>query len=122
MEYLAQNSLKGTIFAVGSRVLYNPRLLQAQYLAGHQIGVHTWCGRPFTRLPARRLTPRRAQGAPAPDEHDDAAGRRRARLEPADHPGRARRYAQLHAPAVRRHRVRAAPPAARAACMLTRAQ
>jgi peptidoglycan/xylan/chitin deacetylase (PgdA/CDA1 family) len=43
MEYLAQNSLKGTIFAVGSRVLYNPRLLQAQYLAGHQIGVHTWC-------------------------------------------------------------------------------
>jgi peptidoglycan/xylan/chitin deacetylase (PgdA/CDA1 family) len=42
MEFLAQNNLKATIFAVGSRVLYNPRLLQQQYMAGHQIAVHTW--------------------------------------------------------------------------------
>jgi peptidoglycan/xylan/chitin deacetylase (PgdA/CDA1 family) len=57
MEYLAQNSLKGTIFAVGSRVLYNPRLLQAQYLAGHQIGVHTWYAPPSVLPPTTPADP-----------------------------------------------------------------
>jgi peptidoglycan/xylan/chitin deacetylase (PgdA/CDA1 family) len=42
MEYLAQQKLQATLFVVGSRILEHPKLLQEQYMAGHQIAVHTW--------------------------------------------------------------------------------
>jgi hypothetical protein len=35
-------SLRATFFVVGSRVTTFPGLLQQEYLAGHQIAVHTW--------------------------------------------------------------------------------
>ena len=37
-----QQSLTATMFVVGSRVTQFPALLQEEYLAGHQIAVHTW--------------------------------------------------------------------------------
>jgi hypothetical protein len=39
---LDQASLKATFFVVGSRVTTFAGLLQREYLAGHQIAVHTW--------------------------------------------------------------------------------
>lgn len=42
LQYLDQNNLKSTFFAVGSRVISYPALLQEEYMAGHQIAVHTW--------------------------------------------------------------------------------
>lgn len=42
LNYLDQNDLKSTFFAVGSRVISYPALLQEEYMAGHQIAVHTW--------------------------------------------------------------------------------
>ena len=42
LNYLDQVNLKATFFVVGSRGISFPALLQEEYLAGHQIGVHTW--------------------------------------------------------------------------------
>lgn len=42
LAYLDQQDIKGTFFAVGSRVISRPALVQAEYLQGHQIAVHTW--------------------------------------------------------------------------------
>lgn len=42
LNYLDQVKLKATFFVVGSRVTSFPGLLQQEYLAGHQIAVHTW--------------------------------------------------------------------------------
>jgi peptidoglycan/xylan/chitin deacetylase (PgdA/CDA1 family) len=42
LQYLDQNNLKSTFFAVGSRCISYPALLQEEYMAGHQIAVHTW--------------------------------------------------------------------------------
>ncbi|THH17399.1 hypothetical protein EW146_g3392 [Bondarzewia mesenterica] len=42
LNYLDQHNLKSTFFVVGSRALSYPALLQQEYLAGHQIAVHTW--------------------------------------------------------------------------------
>jgi hypothetical protein len=42
LSYLDQVNLKATMFVVGSRAISYPHLLQAEYMAGHQIAVHTW--------------------------------------------------------------------------------
>ena len=42
LQYLDQQNLKSTFFAVGSRVISYPALLQEEYMSGHQIAVHTW--------------------------------------------------------------------------------
>jgi hypothetical protein len=34
--------LKSTFFIVGSRAISRPEILQAEYMAGHQLSVHTW--------------------------------------------------------------------------------
>ena len=50
LQYLDQNSLKTTFFAVGSRCLSYPALLQEEYMAQHQIAVHTWSHPQMTTL------------------------------------------------------------------------
>jgi len=50
LAYLSQVNLLATMFVVGSRVISFPSLLQQEYLAGHQIGVHTWSHFPLTSL------------------------------------------------------------------------
>ncbi|KZW00658.1 glycoside hydrolase/deacetylase [Exidia glandulosa HHB12029] len=48
LDFLGANNLKTTFFVVGSRVASRPQYLQAQYLLGHQIAVHTWSHTPLT--------------------------------------------------------------------------
>ncbi|KAI0052911.1 carbohydrate esterase family 4 protein [Auriscalpium vulgare] len=50
LNYLEQAKLKSTFFVVGSRAISYPALLQQEYLAGHQIAVHTWSHPSLTTL------------------------------------------------------------------------
>jgi len=50
LEYLDSKALKSTFFVVGSRVLSFPHVLQYEYMAGHQIAVHTWSHHALTQL------------------------------------------------------------------------
>lgn len=50
LQYLDQNQLKTTFFAVGSRCLSYPALLQEEYMGQHQIAVHTWSHPQMTTL------------------------------------------------------------------------
>lgn len=42
MEYLDDKDISATFFVVGSRVISYPDILIAEYMAGHEIAVHTW--------------------------------------------------------------------------------
>ncbi|TFY63249.1 hypothetical protein EVJ58_g3356 [Rhodofomes roseus] len=42
LAYLDQQDIRGTFYVVGSRAISRPALLQAEYIQGHQIAVHTW--------------------------------------------------------------------------------
>lgn len=50
LDYLNENNITSTFFVVGSRVLSRPQILQAEYMAGHQISVHTWSHPYLTKL------------------------------------------------------------------------
>ncbi|EIM83538.1 glycoside hydrolase/deacetylase [Stereum hirsutum FP-91666 SS1] len=50
LAYLDQVNLKSTFFTVGSRVISFPGMLQEEYMAGHQIAVHTWSHPSLTTL------------------------------------------------------------------------
>jgi len=51
LEYLDEHDLKATFFVLGSRATWYPYTLQAEYLAGHQIAIHTWShSTPLTEL------------------------------------------------------------------------
>jgi peptidoglycan/xylan/chitin deacetylase (PgdA/CDA1 family) len=50
LTYLNQVNLRATFFVVGSRAVQFPQTLQAEFLAGHQIAVHTWSHPPLTTL------------------------------------------------------------------------
>jgi peptidoglycan/xylan/chitin deacetylase (PgdA/CDA1 family) len=42
VNYLAEYNIKSTFFIVGSRAISRPDILQAEFMAGHQLSVHTW--------------------------------------------------------------------------------
>lgn len=50
LHYLDEQKLKSTFFVVGSRVISFPSILQAEYMAQHQIAVHTWSHPALTTL------------------------------------------------------------------------
>jgi hypothetical protein len=50
LQYLDQQNLKSTFFVVGSRAISYPALLREEYMAGHQICVHTWSHPPATTV------------------------------------------------------------------------
>ncbi|EIW64552.1 glycoside hydrolase/deacetylase [Trametes versicolor FP-101664 SS1] len=50
LHYLDSVNLKATFFVVGSRAISYPALLQNEYMAQHQIAVHTWSHHPMTTL------------------------------------------------------------------------
>jgi hypothetical protein len=50
LHYLDEVKLKSTFFVVGSRCVQFPRTLQAEYMGGHQIAVHTWSHSYMTSL------------------------------------------------------------------------
>jgi hypothetical protein len=42
LNYLDIQDIKATFFVVGSRVVERPQVLIEEYMAGHEISVHTW--------------------------------------------------------------------------------
>ena len=50
LQYLQDHDLTATFFVVGSRAISYPALLQQEYMAQHQIAVHTWSHPPMTTL------------------------------------------------------------------------
>lgn len=50
LNYLDQKKISATFFVVGSRVIERPAVLIEEYMAGHEISVHTWSHRPLTSL------------------------------------------------------------------------
>ncbi|KAJ1306364.1 hypothetical protein OPQ81_007370 [Rhizoctonia solani] len=50
LNYLDDNKIKSTFFVVGSRAISRPQILQAEYMGGHQLSVHTWSHPTLTTL------------------------------------------------------------------------
>ncbi|KAF9006049.1 hypothetical protein BDQ17DRAFT_1239435 [Cyathus striatus] len=50
LDYLDKQDISATFFVVGSRVIERPTILLEEYMAGHEISVHTWSHRPLTSL------------------------------------------------------------------------
>ncbi|KAL0947857.1 hypothetical protein HGRIS_010494 [Hohenbuehelia grisea] len=51
LKYLDEKDLKAMFFVVGSRILERPEILVEEYMAGHEISVHTWShSKPLTSL------------------------------------------------------------------------
>ena len=50
LNFMNEKNIKSTFFVVGSRALEYPQLLVEEYMAGHEISVHTWAH------PVRRFT------------------------------------------------------------------
>jgi len=50
LDYLAEVNITSTFFLVGSRVLSRPEMVQNEYMAGHQLSVHTWSHPYLTKL------------------------------------------------------------------------
>ncbi|KAL4245229.1 hypothetical protein ABKN59_010018 [Abortiporus biennis] len=48
LTFLEQKDITATFFVVGSRCVERPNLLIEEYMAGHEISVHTWSHRPLT--------------------------------------------------------------------------
>ena len=45
LNYLVKKDIMATFFVVGSRVIERPDVLIEEYMAGHEISVHTWSHR-----------------------------------------------------------------------------
>jgi len=50
LNYLDAANIKSTFFVVGSRAISRPQILQAEYMGGHQLSVHTWSHPTLTTL------------------------------------------------------------------------
>ncbi|KAH9975722.1 hypothetical protein BGW80DRAFT_1168897 [Lactifluus volemus] len=50
LNYLTKENILATFFVVGSRVVERPGVLIEEYMAGHEVSVHTWSHRPLTSL------------------------------------------------------------------------
>ncbi|KAF9218974.1 glycoside hydrolase/deacetylase [Gyrodon lividus] len=55
LDYLSSKNLTSTFFVVGSRVVERPQVLVEEYMAGHEIAVHTWSHRPLTMLTTEQV-------------------------------------------------------------------
>ena len=45
LNYLSSKNLTSTFFVIGSRIVERPTVLVEEYMAGHEIAVHTWSHR-----------------------------------------------------------------------------
>ncbi|EUC60811.1 carbohydrate esterase family CE10 polysaccharide deacetylase, putative [Rhizoctonia solani AG-3 Rhs1AP] len=50
LNYLAEKSLKASFYVIGANIVNHPEILQATYLAGHEIAGHTWTHPQLTTL------------------------------------------------------------------------
>ena len=84
---------------VGSRVIERPQVLIEEYMAGHEISVHTWSHHASLVLAPVLLL---ADDTPllAPYGYDNRADRRRAWLDTQSHPECAWRYTHDDASAI----------------------
>lgn len=55
LNYLGSKNLTSTFFVIGSRVVERPQVLVEEYMAGHEIAVHTWSHRPLTMLTTEQV-------------------------------------------------------------------
>lgn len=55
LSYLDEKDLSATFFVVGSRVIERPNILIEEYMAGHEISVHTWSHSPLTSLTTEQI-------------------------------------------------------------------
>ncbi|KAG5647489.1 hypothetical protein DXG03_009425 [Asterophora parasitica] len=55
LNYLTEKKILATFFVVGSRVIERPNVLLEEYMAGHEISVHTWSHRPLTSLTTEQV-------------------------------------------------------------------
>ncbi|KAH7914609.1 carbohydrate esterase family 4 protein [Hygrophoropsis aurantiaca] len=55
LDYLSEKNVTSTFFVVGSRVIERPTVLIEEYMAGHEIAVHTWSHRPLTSLTTEQV-------------------------------------------------------------------
>ncbi|CAE6475949.1 unnamed protein product [Rhizoctonia solani] len=50
LNYLADKNLKASFYVIGANIINHPEILQATYLAGHEIAGHTWTHPQLTTL------------------------------------------------------------------------
>ncbi|KAG8720528.1 chitin deacetylase [Ceratobasidium sp. 395] len=50
LNYLAEKNLKASFYVIGANIVNHPEILQATYLAGHEIAIHTWTHPQMTTL------------------------------------------------------------------------
>ncbi|KJA28095.1 carbohydrate esterase family 4 protein [Hypholoma sublateritium FD-334 SS-4] len=50
LDFLEEKDISATFFVVGSRVIERPAILLEEYMAGHEISVHTWSHSALTNL------------------------------------------------------------------------
>ncbi|CAE6502235.1 unnamed protein product [Rhizoctonia solani] len=50
LNYLADKKLKASFYVIGANIVNHPEILQATYLAGHEIASHTWTHPQLTTL------------------------------------------------------------------------
>ncbi|GAA5991745.1 hypothetical protein JCM10908_001119 [Rhodotorula pacifica] len=50
LNLLQQQNVQSTFFIVGSRAISRPAMVQAEYMLGHQLSVHTWAHSSLTTL------------------------------------------------------------------------
>ncbi|KAL4061879.1 carbohydrate esterase family 4 protein [Scleroderma citrinum] len=55
LNFLTSQNITSTFFVVGSRVIERPQVLIEEYMAGHEIAVHTWSHRPLTMLTTEQV-------------------------------------------------------------------
>ncbi|KXN92396.1 Chitin deacetylase [Leucoagaricus sp. SymC.cos] len=55
LDYLKAKDISATFFVVGSRVIERPKVLIEEYMAGHEVSVHTWSHRPLTSLTTEQV-------------------------------------------------------------------
>jgi len=55
LNYLDEKDLLATFFVVGSRVIERPTVLLEEYMAGHEISVHTWSHKHLTSLTTEQI-------------------------------------------------------------------
>ncbi|KIJ65659.1 carbohydrate esterase family 4 protein [Hydnomerulius pinastri MD-312] len=55
LDFLSSKNMTSTFFVIGSRVIERPQVLVEEYMAGHEIAVHTWSHRPLTMLTTEQV-------------------------------------------------------------------
>ncbi|KAH7890773.1 carbohydrate esterase family 4 protein [Phlebopus sp. FC_14] len=55
LDFLSSKNITSTFFVIGSRIIERPTVLVEEYMAGHEIAVHTWSHRPLTMLTTEQV-------------------------------------------------------------------